>query len=103
MAQSDKLYFFYVIDTADGRLSATAYYAMKDDPSSQIVKPLNLTKISDDWSEISIDGDHFVKNPMWDTYYYCEKDGINRTITCVSTDISKKALNSHIEGKLPRE
>ncbi len=95
-------YFYYVIDTADNSLRATAYYAYKEAPTEQTVKEVTLERLSEDWSRISIDG------TVWNaeqqsSNYYNDTDGQRFTVSRVSSDISDASLQYLINIWLPTE
>ena len=101
--ESEYQYFFYVIDTAENAIRATAYYALKESQNEQITKSVTISKSADDWSIITIDGDTWTRNPSLGYYYYREAGGIKYSLTCVSHDTSPKMLESLVKSKLPYE
>lgn len=96
-------YFFYVIDTASGATNATAHYAMKDAPGNKITKTVSISKTADDWSTFTLDGKTWTRENSIGAYYYSEADGIKTSLTCMNNDISPKALEYMINGRLPQE
>ena len=96
-------YFYYVIDTAENEFKATAYYAMKDSPTEQVVSRLVLTRNAEDWSQISIDGVEWALEQPWGSNYYNDTDGLRTTISRVSNDISDAILDELISMWLPSE
>ncbi len=94
-------YFYYVIDTAENALKATAYYALKESPSEQVVRELLLERISEDWTQISIDGVTWTLEQPWNSNYYNDTDGFRTTISRVNNDISDVRLKELIDMWLP--
>ncbi len=94
-------YFYYVIDTADNAPRATAYYAFKETPAEQIVSEAVIERLSEDWSQISIDGTVWNAEQPRGSNYYNETDGQRRTVSRVSSDISDASLQYLIDIWLP--
>ena len=86
--ESPYQYFFYVIDTAENAIQATAYYALRETPSEEVVQKLTVERISEDWSRISIDGAEWTLEQPLGSNYYNDTDGLRTTISRVSNDIS---------------
>lgn len=101
--ESQYLYFFYVIDTAEGVTNITTCYATKDAPKNKITKTVYISKTADDWSTFTLDGKVWIKENSFSAYYYNEADGIKTTLTRMSNDISSDALEYIINGRLPQE
>ncbi len=96
-------YFYYVIETAENALKATAYYALKESPADQIKQELVLVRTAEDWSQLSIDGVTWMLEQPWNSNYYNDTDGLRTTISCVSHDISDARLQELIDMCLPVE
>ena len=94
-------YFYYVIDTAENGLKATAYYALKESPTEAVTKELTLTRDAEDWSRISIDGVIWTLESLSNSNYYNDTDGLRTTISRVSDDISDTRLGELIDMWLP--
>ena len=94
-------YFYYVIDTAENTLKATAYYALKETPGEKVVREYQIERISDDWSILVIDGVEWTLEQPYSTNYYNDTDGMRTTLSRVSSDISDKRLNELIDMWLP--
>ena len=98
------LYFFYVLETANGATKATVYYATADNPTQQIKQEMSLACVGDDWRSISLNGDTWTPTYEYSgDYYSLEKDGVRYTISRVSTDISESRLSELVSDKLPAE
>lgn len=87
-------YYYYVIDTAEGELSATAYYAMKETPEVRETRTVSIERDAEDWSLITVDGRQWTIDPMLSRQYYNESDGVRTTLSCVSNDISDSSIDS---------
>ena len=96
-------YFYYVIDTAENKLKATAYYALKESPTEQVTRQLTLERLAEDWSSISIDGVIWTLELPYGNNYYNETDGLKCTISRTGGDISDERLQSLIDMWLPAE
>ena len=96
-------YFYYVIDTAQNTLKATAYYALKESPTAQVVRELAIERLSEDWSSFSLDGATWSLEQPWSSTYNNEADGRRCTLSRVGNDISDASLRSLIEARLPSE
>ncbi len=96
-------YFYYVIDTAENGLKATAYYALKESPNEQVVRQYSLSRDVEDWSQFSIDGVTWMLEQPWNSNYYNDTDGLRTTISCVSNDISDARLQEVISLYIPTE
>jgi len=94
-------YFYYVVDTAENAPKVTAYYALIETPSEQVVRELRLERVSGDWSVIAIDGVTWTREQPLSTSYYNDTDGLRTTISRVSSDISDKRLGELIDMWLP--
>ena len=94
-------YFYYVIDTAENALKATAYYALKETPGEKVVREYQIERISDDWSILVIDGVEWTLEQPYSTNYYNDTDGMRTTLSRVSSDISDKRLGELIDMWLP--
>lgn len=93
-------YFFYVIDTATGATTATAYYASKDAPTEGQVRQVSLSKDGADWNAFFLDQVLWSKD-LWGNCYYNENDGQRNTLTRASNDISDAAIQSLIDDRMP--
>lgn len=94
-------YFYYVIDTAENVRKATAYYALKTSPTQQVVQEFLVERIAEDWSQVAFDGVTWtLEQPLGNNYYH-DTDGLRRTISRVSNDISNKTLEGLIDTWLP--
>ena len=100
---SEYQYFFYVIDTADGALRATAYYSLTSDPNDQKVREATITKISDDWSSISLDGEIWTADAFTKGYYNTQIDNVKHTLIQLSHDISYDTLDNFVKSILSVE
>lgn len=96
-------YFYYIIDTAENGLKATAYYALKESPNEQVVRQYSLSRDVEDWSQFSIDGVTWMLEQPWNSKYYNDTDGLRTTISCVSNDISDARLQEVISLYIPTE
>ncbi len=96
-------YFYYVIDTAENALKATAYYALKESPTEQIKQELALVCTKEDWTQISIDGVAWTLEQPWNNNFYNDTDGLRTTISHISNDISDARLQELINTWLPIE
>ncbi len=94
-------YFYYVIDTAENALKATAYYALNEAPDEQIARELPLERISEDWSQFSIDGVTWTLELPGNSNYYNDTDGLRTTISRVSNDITDARLRELMDIWLP--
>ena len=94
-------YFYYVIDTAENGLKATAYYALKESPTEKVTRELVLTRDAEDWSRISIDGVTWTLEQPLGTNYYNDTDGFRTMVSRVSNDISESRLQELIDTWLP--
>ncbi len=101
--ESPYRYFYYVIDTAENELKATAYYALNESPDDQVTRKLVLTRDAEDWSQISIDGVSWTLEQPWNSNYYNDTDGLRTTISRVDSDISDARLGELIDMWLPAE
>ena len=99
--ESPYQYFYYVIDTAENELKATAYYALKETPGEKVVREYQIERISDDWSILVIDGVEWTLEQPYSTNYYNDTDGMRTTLSRVSSDISDKRLGELIDMWLP--
>ncbi len=98
---SEYQYYFYVIDTADGRLTATAHYARTDTPTVPETATATISRTAEDWSTLLIDGVTYTLEPGFDNYYYNETEGIRQTLSSRANDISDEMLQSLIESRVP--
>ena len=96
-------YFYYVIDTAEGEASVTAYYALKTAPNESVVSDLPISREAENWSSILIDGVLWTADSSWGKSFTCEIDGVSYRLSCVTGDISDKMLESIILSRLPAE
>ena len=96
-------YFYYVIDTADNVPRATAYYAYNKTPTEQIVSDVEIKRLSEDWSQISVDGVIWNLEQPRGSIYYSDTDGQRCTISRASSDISDASLQYLINIWLPTE
>ena len=96
-------YWFYVIDTAENGLKATAYFASNEAPSEDKSVSVTLKNVSGDWSVIEIDGDTWSIDPQWGSSYQRGDEEISHTLRCISTDISKDNIDYLIESRNPKE
>ena len=101
--ESEYQYYFYVIDTAEGAITATVYYALKESPREQLTKTVSISKNADDWSLITVDGKAWTIDPSWANSYYIESDGFKYRLSHVSYDVSDEVLESLVESRLPYE
>ena len=81
--ESEYQYFYYVIDTAKGVTTATAYYALRETPTMQVKETVSLSHTVGDWSEITLDGVFWRIDPAYGNYY-SENEGLKHTMTIVS-------------------
>ena len=100
---SEYQYFYYVIDTADGALRATAYYALTSDPSEQKVREATISKISDDWSSFSLDGTIWTTNAFTKGSYNAQINNVKYTLVQLSHDISDDTLDGFVQSVLHTE
>jgi hypothetical protein len=99
--ESKYQYFFYVIDTADNGISATVCYALKDSPNEKITESVTISKGTDDWSVITVDGKVWTLDQLWANSYYIEDEGLKYSLNHVSYNISDKILLSLVESRIP--
>ena len=115
VVESEYQYFFYVIDTAKGMTTATAYYALRETPAVQVKETVSMVNTTGDWSTITIDGvtwtdSTFIHYALYsyvpstvDKYYESERDGIKTEIHCVSRYISDETVAWLIENRSVQE
>ena len=101
--ESDYQYYFYVIDTADGLTTATAYYATKDAPTEQQSETFILTRAADGWNSFTLGDLVWSIEPVFSNYYTSEYDDLSRTISRISSDISASSLEWLVSNRLPIE
>ena len=94
-------YFYYLIDTAENQTTATAYYALKETPTEQVVQTVSLERVAEDWSSFKLDGNTWTKEQYSVSNYYNETDGLKYNLSRSSTDLSSKTLESLISIWLP--
>ncbi len=95
--ESEYQYFYYVIDTAKGVTTATAYYALRETPTMQVKETVSLTHTGD-WNEMTLDGETWRFDGL---YYNNESEGLKNTINKVRQDISDSELQYLIDSRLP--
>ncbi len=101
--ESEYQYYFYAVDTAENKITATVYYALKESPTEQVKHSVTISKGADDWSLISVDGKVWTLDPSWGNSYYFESDGLKYFLSHVSYDLSDKVLASLVESKVPTQ
>lgn len=93
-------YLFYVIDTAGGNVTATAYYASVNS-DEHLSKSVTVSLGSDGWSSLTIDGLVWTANGMSNNSYSASADGTTFTLTLVNHSISASSIEQFIDTKMP--
>lgn len=94
---SEYQYFYYVIDTADGALRATAFYALKSSPSTVESREASISRIDDEWNSIKLDGNIWTVDPYTKNCYKANIEGVEYKIVQVSNGISENSMKSIID------
>ena len=90
-------YFYYVIDTAENGIRATAYYALKDSPNDQKTNSVSISKIDTEWNSIKLDGNIWTFDPYTKNCYKANIEGVEYKIVQVSNGISENSIKSIID------
>ena len=90
-------YFYYVIDTAENGIRATAYYALKDSPNDQKTNSVSISNIDTEWNSIKLDGNIWTVDPYTKNCYKANIEGVEYKIVQVSNGISENSIKSIID------
>ena len=90
-------YFYYVIDTAENGIRATAFYALKSSPSTVESREASISRIDDEWNSIKLDGNIWTVDPYTKNCYKANIEGVEYKIVQVSNGISENSIKSIID------
>lgn len=96
------LYFYYLIDTADGITTATVCYATKEAPTEQTKKTIAFSA-NEDFASMTLDGVVWSLDTQFGTHYSNQTNEIETELRHVSYDTTDEALTALIESILPEE
>ena len=91
-------YLYVVMDTAKDSYTATVYYCVSGS-EEQKTKTLTLSRVTDDWRSLTLDGIAWSTEAMTNNTYITEYDGITYTAIQVGYGIGAREINNLIATK----